>query len=188
MAGRWLCGTILLALTVSSWTFQAPAFPSAVAPRCLIQPRCAAQRPPRLAHAAPLLALRMTAGGQTPGESPSFDMSQAGLVSRRAALAGAAALALGAAAPAWSVVSGSTGVVAPASAPAAVVEVPVVAGAPEKRCNAAVSHLVNPDGSEIYLIGTAHISKDSAILVGDVIRAGTLPKPHPHLARAKCTS
>ncbi|KAJ1474572.1 hypothetical protein T484DRAFT_1831867 [Baffinella frigidus] len=168
MTARCLSGALLLALISSSWTFQAPSFPCAAAPRALVQQRCTAHR---LAQ-APVLPLRMAAGDQPPGEGTSVGISQAGLVSRRAALAGAFAVGFGAAAPAWAAVSEST-VVAPAAAPAAVADVPVVAdaAAPEQKCDAAVSHLVKSDGSEIYLIGTAHISKDSAILVRDVIRA-----------------
>ena len=89
--------------------------------------------------------------------------------SRRAALVGAAAFLLGAKAPSRTAVAETAVLDAPSTAPPALTGVTTP---PAPKCNTAISHLVAADGAELFLIGTAHISKDSAILVRDVIRAG----------------
>ena len=43
--------------------------------------------------------------------------------------------------------------------------------APNPLCDPLVSQLKGPDGKEVYLVGTAHISQESAALVRNVIRA-----------------
>ena len=176
---RW---TLLLVHIVSVRTFRAAPGTLALKRGLRTSQRCLV---PRYGQGLPYMVPKMALDDSEDHGHGSLPVKHSPAFSRRAALVGAAAFLLGAKAPSRTAVAETAVLDAPSTAPPALTGVTTP---PAPKCNTAISHLVAADGAELFLIGTAHISKDSAILVRDVIRAGASLHRHTLPCWERCGS
>ena len=176
---RW---TLLLVHIVSVRTFRAAPGTLALKRGLRTSQRCLV---PRYGQGLPYMVPKRALDDSEDHGHGSLPVKHSPAFSRRAALVGAAAFLLGAKAPSRTAVAETAVLDAPSTAPPALTGVTTP---PAPKCNTAISHLVAADGAELFLIGTAHISKDSAILVRDVIRAGASLHRHTLPCWERCGS